>query len=1040
MSPKVPTGEAVLTPPDLSKGGAAPQPLSSGITTIRVPNAIRVLLTNGTIEYVSLQTYGRRSLPSEWISSWGSYTGGSNSLNAGAIANRTYAVGFINVPRGSDHDICATTSCQVFGTTTTTRTDTAINFTANYLCVNNSGAIPRGLTEYSSENNSIGFSCGDGFTQPTGGCIYDPVCAGEPRFGHGRGMCQWGTAKWATGLKFPSNDFSDTAATNGFPRQDWKWIVNHYYPTLTLVQGVPLIVGDDVKVIGATVNVRECPGGNITNGIGCALITTKAVGSTGVILAGPVTITNDGGGFTWYRVQWNDAVTNIGWVPENWLERLLGVPAAPTALSATPISGSRIDLAWTDNSAEEFGFQIERALSSGGPWTNIVNVSAAVTTYSDTSVTNGTTYYYRVRAFNSGGSSAYTTIASATAAGAGPATITVQPADVAKNFNQTAVFTVTATGTAPLKYQWRRNGSPLANGGKFSGATTNSLSVGPLESTDAASFDVIVTNISGSATSQVATLIVNGVPIFADDFEVNTASNWVTNRSSSDTRVSFNYNYASNGIVTAPGSSGGTTRGVKLEANMANGAVAALNISPIGQNFTNDYTLHFDLWMNINGPFPGGGTGSTEFVTCGLSTTGDRVQWTGAGTTANGVWFSASCEGGCTDTSATLADYQAYVVTNLQSVGSGVYAAGTATNARGNGNSYYTDAFPGGLTAPSAQQIVWPQQTGGLAAGTIGFAWRDVRVRKQTNVVEWSIDGVKFASVTNGALAGSNIFIGYWDPFASVSDNTNLSFGLIDNVRVEVAAIAPQITSQPSGFQKVVGDSATFTVVATGSPNPTYQWRLNGTNIAGASSASLVRTNLQSTNAGNYSVLISNAVNVVISSNALLTVNSAPVLAALTNRTVHAGVVVAFTASASDVDAPPQTLSYALDPGYPVGAAINANSGAFSWTTSDAYLGTTNLISVRVMDDGVPALSDVESLSVSVVPRPGVSSISATGGSVSLEWSAITGANYRVQYKDALTDPVWLDLVPDVQAAGSTASFTDNAPVSPRFYRILVVE
>ena len=48
------------------------------------------------------------------------------------------------------------------------------------------------------------------------------------------------------------------------------------------------------------------------------------------------------------------------------------------------------------------------------------------------------------------------------------------------------------------------------------------------------------------------------------------------------------------GIPSAPNSTNGTTRGVKFEANMTAGVAAAINISPVGQNFGGDYRLHFD--------------------------------------------------------------------------------------------------------------------------------------------------------------------------------------------------------------------------------------------------------------------------------------------------------------------------------------------------------------------------------------------------------------------------------------------------------------
>jgi hypothetical protein len=65
---------------------------------------------------------------------------------------------------------------------------------------------------------------------------------------------------------------------------------------------------------------------------------------------------------------------------------------------------------------------------------------------------------------------------------------------------------------------------------------------------------------------------------------------------------------------------------------------------------------------------------------------------------------------------------------------------------------------------------------GGLAVGTIGFAWRDVIISRSGDTVDWSIDGLKMATITGASFASSNIFIGLWDSFASLSDNTNLSY------------------------------------------------------------------------------------------------------------------------------------------------------------------------------------------------------------------------------------------------------------------------
>jgi hypothetical protein len=87
-------------------------------------------------------------------------------------------------------------------------------------------------------------------------------------------------------------------------------------------------------------------------------------------------------------------------------------PAAPTALVATTVSATQINLAWADNSSDEQGFRVERC--AGVNCTNfvqIVQLGPGVTTYPNTGLTKNTTYRYRVRAFNAAGNSAYSNTA-----------------------------------------------------------------------------------------------------------------------------------------------------------------------------------------------------------------------------------------------------------------------------------------------------------------------------------------------------------------------------------------------------------------------------------------------------------------------------------------------------------------------------------------------------------------------------------------------------------------------------------------------------
>jgi hypothetical protein len=86
-------------------------------------------------------------------------------------------------------------------------------------------------------------------------------------------------------------------------------------------------------------------------------------------------------------------------------------PEVPNKLAAKAISQTRIDLSWTDNSNNESGFFIERSLD-GINWGQIASVGANTTKYSDNGLVYGTKVYYRVRAYNSGGGSAYSNVVS----------------------------------------------------------------------------------------------------------------------------------------------------------------------------------------------------------------------------------------------------------------------------------------------------------------------------------------------------------------------------------------------------------------------------------------------------------------------------------------------------------------------------------------------------------------------------------------------------------------------------------------------------
>lgn len=85
----------------------------------------------------------------------------------------------------------------------------------------------------------------------------------------------------------------------------------------------------------------------------------------------------------------------------------------PSSLTVTAAGGSVIALGWVDISSDEDGFTVERSLNGTTGWTEIADLPAGSTSYADTGLSSGTTYYYRVAAYNSYGSSAWSDVASA---------------------------------------------------------------------------------------------------------------------------------------------------------------------------------------------------------------------------------------------------------------------------------------------------------------------------------------------------------------------------------------------------------------------------------------------------------------------------------------------------------------------------------------------------------------------------------------------------------------------------------------------------
>jgi hypothetical protein len=112
-----------------------------------------------------------------------------------------------------------------------------------------------------------------------------------------------------------------------------------------------------------------------------------------------------------YRVR---AYNDIGESAYSAEAVLTTLAAAPTDLTATAINSRRIDLAWTDRSSGETGFKIERRTAPADPWSQAGTTAANITAFQDRQVREETTYFYRVLAYNDGGDSDPSNVASAT--------------------------------------------------------------------------------------------------------------------------------------------------------------------------------------------------------------------------------------------------------------------------------------------------------------------------------------------------------------------------------------------------------------------------------------------------------------------------------------------------------------------------------------------------------------------------------------------------------------------------------------------------
>jgi hypothetical protein len=255
--------------------------------------------------------------------------------------------------------------------------------------------------------------------------------------------------------------------------------------------------------------------------------------------------------------------------------------------------------------------------------------------------------------------------------------------------------------------------------------------------------------------------------------------------------------------------------------------------------------------------------------------------------------------------------------------------------------------------------------------------------------------------------------------------------------------LAPNILTNPAGQTVNAGQAASFAVSATGIPAPTYQWLKNGTAIDGATGATLAIPVAHVADAGTYSVIVSTPAGSATSGSATLAVNphpntAAPVFTAPADGsvyTINAGVHLSVTNTATDADMPAETVTFSQLSG---GGSVTAD-GIFTWRPQVTDANTTNVVTIKVTDDGAPSMSATQSFSVVVNPltQPEVSSPAWVGGQFSLSVSGQSGPDYAVQASTNLVN--WQSVFTTNSPAMPFQWADPNAGAFPlRFYRIVV--
>lgn len=443
---------------------------------------------------------------------------------------------------------------------------------------------------------------------------------------------------------------------------------------------------------------------------------------------------------------------------------------------------------------------------------------------------------------------------------AGPPSILTQPASRTNALGTTASFTVEVAGTAPLTFQWRKNGTNLVNGGNVAGATTNALTLANVSTNDAGNYTLRVANQYGSVTSAPAALTIISPltitlqPASRTNLAGTTAT--FTVEASGVAPLVYQWKKGGSNLLNGGNVSGATTNSLTLTSVTTNDAASySVVITNLFGSVTSapvTLTVLAPPLITLQPASRTNHVGTPATFTAQATGVAPLIfQWRKNGTAlTNGVNVAGATTLTLTLPNVALGDAANYTLVVTNSAGSVTSAVAVLT-----------------VVPP-------PKLSISLSNGQL--------------TLTWPATAVGFALQQTANLAPPGLWATVPDPVFLFGGEFRISLlpasGNKSYRLAWQAEAPPGITLQPTSRTNHLGTRATFTGQATGSAPLYFQWRKNGAaltnggNVTGATSSTLALANVGPTDAANYTVVITNSSGSVTSTVAVLTVIPPPKL------------------------------------------------------------------------------------------------------------------------------------------------------------------